>query len=122
MRSHFNRKQLFLRVVLLVLLMAAACLGIFSSFRDYHRPSATPSPTCTGGSAPGPSSVINVCQHLGQRREPLSAAGFLRLRGAKMHPSLFGDRLVSRRNSLRPVNDRFWWPFIRKQHRVTDEE
>jgi hypothetical protein len=33
MRTHINRKQLFVRVELLVFLIAAVCLGIFSFFR-----------------------------------------------------------------------------------------
>jgi hypothetical protein len=33
MRGHFSRKQLFVRVGLLVFLIAAVCLGIFSLFQ-----------------------------------------------------------------------------------------
>jgi hypothetical protein len=33
MRNYFSRKQLFVRVELLVFLIAAVCLGIFSLFQ-----------------------------------------------------------------------------------------
>lgn len=34
MRNHFNRNQLFIRVGLLVFLIAVACLGVFRIFQN----------------------------------------------------------------------------------------